>query len=68
MADPKYCARVYLTEARNRRGAGNFYWVLLGWAANARRRAIQVAMPIVPAPAPVKVKASRQLDLFGGVA
>lgn len=39
MADPKNCARVYLQEARNRRGSGNFYWVLLGWAANARRRA-----------------------------
>ena len=33
------CARVYLTEARNRRHSGNFYWVLMAWARNARIRA-----------------------------
>lgn len=33
-------ARVYLTEARNRRGQA-FAWTLLQWAANARRRAAQ---------------------------
>lgn len=33
-----HSARVYLTEARNRRNQA-FFWVLLSWAANARRRA-----------------------------
>jgi hypothetical protein len=35
-------ARVYLTEARNRRARRadrNFYWSLLNWAARCRRRA-----------------------------
>lgn len=31
-------ARVYLTEARNRRHT-TFFWVLMGWARNARLRA-----------------------------
>lgn len=35
----KHIARVHLAEAKRRRDSGNFYWVLLGWAANARRRA-----------------------------
>lgn len=53
-----HCARVYLREARSR--AGNpaqrgFCFVLLGWAANARRRAAQ-AMRQQPI----------QGDLFGG--
>lgn len=55
-----HCARVYLREARSR--AGNpaqrgFCFVLLGWAANARRRAMQTMrqQPI-------------QGDLFGGAA
>ncbi len=55
-----HCARVYLREARSR--AGNpaqrgFCFVLLGWAANARRRAMQSIQqqPI-------------QGDLFGGAA
>lgn len=55
-----HCARVYLREARSR--AGNpaqrgFCFVLLGWAANARRRAMQAIQqqPI-------------QGDLFGGAA
>ena len=55
-----HCARVYLREARSR--AGNpaqrgFCFVLLGWAANARRRAMQ-AMRQQPT----------QGDLFGGAA
>ena len=32
-----HAARVYLTEARARRGQP-FAWTLLAWAANARRR------------------------------
>lgn len=55
-----HCARVYLREARSR--AGNpaqrgFCFVLLGWSANARRRAMQTMRqhPI-------------QGDLFGGAA
>lgn len=35
-------ARAYLAEARNRRGQP-FAWVLLDWAANARRRAAAAA-------------------------
>ena len=55
-----HCARVYLRESRSR--AGNpaqrgFCFVLLGWAANARRRAMQ-AMRQGPI----------QGDLFGGAA
>lgn len=55
-----HCARVYLREARSR--AGNpaqrgFCFVLLGWAANSRRRAAQ-AMRQQPI----------QGDLFGGAA
>lgn len=39
-------ARVYLAEARRRRGQP-FSWTLLSWAANARRRASQVrATPV----------------------
>ena len=34
-----HLARVYLTEARRRRGQ-SFGFVLLEWAANARRRAM----------------------------
>lgn len=34
-----YIARVYLTEARRRRGQ-TFGFILLEWAANARRRAM----------------------------
>lgn len=34
-----HCARVYLAEARRRRGQ-SFGFVLLEWAANARRRAM----------------------------
>lgn len=37
-----HCARVYLAESR-RRGRQGFAFVLLDWAANARRRAM--AMP-----------------------
>lgn len=55
-----HCARVYLREARSR--AGNpaqrgFCFVLLGWAANARRRAAQAMR-----------KRPIQGDLFGGAA
>lgn len=39
-------ARVYLAEARRRRGQP-FSWTLLSWAANARRRAAKVrATPV----------------------
>ena len=55
-----HCARVYLREARSR--AGNpaqrgFCFVLLGWAANARRQAVQAMR-----------KQPIQGDLFGGAA
>jgi hypothetical protein len=33
-----HCHAAYLTEAKRRRGQGNFYWLLLDWAANCRRR------------------------------
>ena len=39
-----HCARVYLREARSRAcnpAQRGFCFVLLGWAANARRRAVQ---------------------------
>lgn len=37
----KTSARAHLAEAaRRRETGGNFYWVLLGWASNARRRAV----------------------------
>lgn len=36
-----HTARVLLTEAQKRRGQA-FGWVLLGWAANARRRAAEM--------------------------
>lgn len=45
-----YAARVYLAEARRRRADTRFHAVLLSWAANARRRAIE---------------ARPQLELFG---
>ena len=51
----KHCARVYLTEARTRRDS-SFFWVVLGWAANARRRAVPVVVPAAQAPS--------QMDLF----
>lgn len=37
-----FAARAYLVEARRRRGQP-FAWVLLDWAANARRRAAAVS-------------------------
>lgn len=49
----KHTARVYLTEARNRRSS-TFFWTLLRWAGNARRRAIE----------PAEVAEPAQLDLF----
>lgn len=39
------CARVYLAEAKNRRHSGNFYWVLMAWARNARIRANDLRDP-----------------------
>ncbi len=48
-----HCARVYLAEARRRRKQ-SFGFVLLQWAANARRQAMEVS----PAP--------KQPDLFEG--
>lgn len=47
-----HCAKVYLREARARRRT-NFFFTLLSWAANARRRA--AAIPREPA----------QFHLFG---
>lgn len=48
MADARetaiFAARAYLAEARNRRGQP-FAWVLLDWAANARRRAAAERTP-----------------------
>lgn len=55
-----HCARVYLREARSRTGnlaQRGFCFVLLNWAANSRRRAMQ-AMRQQPV----------QGDLFGGAA
>jgi len=55
-----HCARVYLREAKTRArnpAQRGFCFVLLGWAANARRRAMQ-AMRQQPV----------QGDLFGGAA
>lgn len=40
-----HSARVYLAEARTRRGEG-FFWTLLAWAANARRRAAAARGPV----------------------
>lgn len=57
----KHLARVYLTEARSCRNSPinrNFYWTLLRWAANARRRATRLPEPATPLPAPA------QLELF----
>ncbi|GEM_PF-1341820 len=53
----KRAARVYLHEARNRRddpASTRFYWTLLRWAANARKRAVIASQPQPPA----------QLELF----
>lgn len=53
-----HAARVYLAQSRHFTGrARGFSFVLLGWAANARRRAVQ-AMRQQPV----------QGDLFGGAA
>lgn len=55
MTSPVITARCYLAEARRVRNnpvCRNFYWVLLGWAAAARRRAA--------------VRVVVQGDLFGG--
>lgn len=50
-----HAARVYLAQSRHFTGrARNFSFILLQWAANARRRAM--AINISPA----------QCDLFGG--
>lgn len=41
-------ARAFLTEAAKRRhhpNNRNFYWTLIGWAQNARRRAAQSTTP-----------------------
>ena len=51
-------ARVYLAQSRHFTGrARGFSFVLLGWAANARRRAM-ATKPALPV----------QGDLFGGAA
>jgi len=53
-----HAARVYLAQSRHFSGrARGFSFILLGWAANARRRAMAIkqALPV-------------QGDLFGGMA
>lgn len=53
-----HTARVFLAQSRHyTRRDRNFSFVLLGWAANARRRAMAIKPPM-PA----------QGDLFGGAA
>jgi len=53
-----HTARVYLAQSRHfTTRARSFSFVLLGWAANARRRAMAVK-PALPV----------QGDLFGGMA
>jgi hypothetical protein len=53
-----HAARVYLAQSRHFTGrARGFSFVLLGWAANARRRAMAIK-PALPV----------QGDLFGGAA
>jgi hypothetical protein len=45
-------ARVYLGEARRRRHSRadrSFYWLLLGWAANCRARALSALREAAPA-------------------
>lgn len=37
-----HTAKVLLTEAMNRRGAGSSHAVLLRWAGNARKRAMAI--------------------------
>lgn len=57
-AHEKRAARVYLHEARNRRTdpvSTHFYWTLIRWAANARRRAAAASQPTLQA---------SQLELF----
>ena len=53
-----HCAKVFLAQSRHftHRSRG-FSFVLLGWAANARRRAVEAKLAL-PA----------QGDLFGGMA
>lgn len=50
----RHSARVYLNEARSRRSSA-FFWTLMAWAANARRRAAR-HQELTASPA--------QLDLF----
>lgn len=51
-----HCARVYLAQSRHFTArARNFSFILLRWAANARRRAMSIK-PALPT----------QGDLFGG--
>lgn len=40
-----HSAKVHLSEARNRRACGDFYWILLAWARNARLRAQKESDP-----------------------
>lgn len=53
-AQAKHSARVYLTEARSRRGSA-FFWTLMAWAVKARRRAREN---------PAHATSPAQLDLF----
>lgn len=56
-----HCARVYLAQSRHfTRKHRGWSFVLLGWAANARRRAVEKVAPVPPCPV--------QFDLFGGAA
>jgi len=45
--DCLHAARAYLAEAARRRHPANrdFYWMLLQWVANARRRAARLSLP-----------------------
>lgn len=38
----KFNVRVLLSEAARRRDQGEYYWTLIGWAANARREAFSI--------------------------
>lgn len=51
----RHCAKVYLAEARRRRGQ-SFAATLIQWAKNAKRRSWEAKRESVPI----------QLDMFGG--
>lgn len=51
----RHCAKVYIAEARRRRGQ-SFAATLIQWAKNAKRRSWEAKRASAPA----------QLDMFGG--